>query len=670
MDMKSLGKNILGQLMVMNLILTSCTPTGSVRNAATTDGSTATTTGSGSGNNATEGNNSVGNGTTTTVPTVEIRHLIEPNLSSDTTYSTGTGQAGGGSYVRKLTLPKNYAGRLYIAGINITSLNSSFVKVRFRFGVGRQALTSDIPATIMKAPGITPSTDISILAMDLRSQPFRNVRLSYDLFDYTSYDTDGDGIDFNNGESPTQDNRDSNLYCRGLLLGDDPTFSGVGACDSSDEECLYAYAKVTDQGLIQQSGSVLVPLSPSLPQYKSVTGSNYYQDYPYQTVKKPMLDTIPLLTPGSHDVGTIPVSQVSTTFNSPLASFVNPTNIWDRVLVGSYYYYYRGPYRLMNMAEWQFGFPYSDIHGPGKLFRKDSYVNYPNYLTNPLPDETSVPPKQSRLYYNSYLFPIATKLNLGANVTHLSSSSVLGPRSENVLTTAGQTMWMDGSNARAQSRDTELNHIGSCNVTSSIDIIAQDKNGTDYVIASSIDVKLQLVRATQYSTSVGDDVLYSNFKTCTVNETCGGTSCCLNNRCWDETLISQCSQEGTSTGNKVVGESCTTDYQCSSFCCNKTSGTCASHNTLLATPVLCNKQTGDSCIAKEFCAQSQIKTCIIVKTGTTASGATTCRQQCYYENVNGDCKNGICVPPTQPTIPTFDPDASGACDSAVTAPSF
>src|SRR5690606_3408071 len=74
------------------------------------------------------------------IPRVELRHLIQPNLQGTSRFSNGTGLNGGGSYVTKLTLPKNYAGFLYLAGINITSLMSNHVTVRFRFGVNRHPI--------------------------------------------------------------------------------------------------------------------------------------------------------------------------------------------------------------------------------------------------------------------------------------------------------------------------------------------------------------------------------------------------------------------------------------------------------------------------------------------------------------------------------------------------
>src|SRR5262249_53281376 len=97
---------------------------------------------------------------------------------------------------------------------------------------------------------------------------------------------------------------------------------------------------------------------------------------------------------------------------------------------------------------WQFAFPYDQIHGKNKLFRENSYVLYPNYLTDPLPDDyqlnSAQMPEQYRLYYNSYMFPLATKLDLTANIAHLSSNGVNDVRAEQSLSVAGKTMWMDG----------------------------------------------------------------------------------------------------------------------------------------------------------------------------------------------------------------------------------
>lgn len=667
MDYFTFGKKFLSQLFVMIFIITGCMPSDvPTRQLDRVVGGGKVNCPIGS-NCATDGDGN-NTGETSLPPKVEIRHLIEPNLTTDSTYNTGTGQAGGGSYVRKITLPKNFAGRLYLAGINIGSLSSRFVKVRFKFGVNQEAVV--IPATVAKAPGITPSTDISVLVMDLRSEPFRSVRLPYDLFDYNEYDS---------SQTPTQNNRDSGLYCRGLKVEDDPTFQGVGACDGQqstpgqpEEECLYSYAKVLDQGLIKVSGGIKVPLTPSFPQVKSIVGTNYYQDYMSQKLLKPLPDTVP----GSGNTfsslkfsdASVPVGatdSVALTFSG-----------WNAVTILGSQYFYRGPYRLVNRPNWQFAFPYNQLHGKNRLFKENSYVAYPNFSTDPLPDDYplsgSTPQEQTRIYYNSYMFPLATKMDLTANVAHLASNDPYAVKTEQNLSVAGKTLWMDGANARAQSRNTDLEHIGSCNVAAKIEILAMDDNNVEYVLADSKEVKLQLVRPTQYQTDTGNEVLYTNFKSCSSNAGCGGSECCFNNRCWDNTLVSQCLDTNANQGNKIIGESCSTDVECSSLCCNRTSGQCAPHNTILSPAVLCSKPIGDYCIAKEWCQKTSITKCLIVKNGTDPqTGAQLCRKACYTVEEYGDCKNGICVPAVQPAIPADpDPNDPTACDAAVPAPDF
>jgi hypothetical protein len=671
MDKFLLGKKILSQLLVMIFIITGCLssdiPTSNYASQV------------GGGVNCPTGSQCAGGESTTTIgtgtslpPKVEIRHLIEPNLSTDLTYSTGTGQSAGGSYVRKLTIPKNFAGRLYLAGINIGSLSSRHVKVRFKFGVNREMVT--IPATVSQAPGITPQTPISVLVMDLRSEPFRNIRLPYDLFDYNEYDLDTNGF-FAAGVEPTQDNRDTGLYCRGLRIEDDSTFEGVGACDGvqttgTAEECLYAYAKVLDQGLVKVSGGIKVPLAPSFPQIKSVTGSNYFQDSMADKLLKPLSDSIPTSAPNT--IGQIRFSDAAFPVNTSnsVSIIFNPATIWDPVTILGSNYFYRGPYRLVNRANWQFAFPYDKIHGKNKLFKENSWVSYTDYSSDPLPDDSSTNPEQNRLYYNSYMFPLATKLDLVTNVTHVASNEVDGIRTEQNLSAPGKTLWMDGSNARAQSKNYDLEHMGSCNVSATIDIVAKDDSNNEFVIALSKDVKLQLVRPTQYKTDTGNEVLYNNFKSCTASTGCSSSECCYNNRCWDQTLVSQCMDSTSTQGNKIIGETCSTDLECSSLCCNRTSGLCAPHNTLLAPAVLCSKPIGDSCIAKEWCQKTTIVKCYVIKTGTDTLGNTTCRQQCYNVEQFGDCKNGICVSPPQDTIAPFDPNDPNACNNAVPAPNF
>src|SRR5690606_30110121 len=97
-------------------------------------------------------------------PQVEIRHLIEPKIDSD---------SNTGAYVRKLTIPKNYEGFLYVAGLNVSSLSQNIVKVRFRFGWNRDPI--DIEATVTTAPGLTPQTNTEVLVLNFLNAPFRDL---------------------------------------------------------------------------------------------------------------------------------------------------------------------------------------------------------------------------------------------------------------------------------------------------------------------------------------------------------------------------------------------------------------------------------------------------------------------------------------------------------------
>ena len=132
----SLGKKSISSILAMAFVISGCMPSDvpSTRQSYNTTPIGESTTGAGAGAGAST--TGTGSGASSIPPKVEIRHLIEPNLSTDPTYTPGTGYEGGGSYLRKLTLPKNFQGKLYLAGINIGTLSNRIVKVRFKFGVG------------------------------------------------------------------------------------------------------------------------------------------------------------------------------------------------------------------------------------------------------------------------------------------------------------------------------------------------------------------------------------------------------------------------------------------------------------------------------------------------------------------------------------------------------
>lgn len=653
MDFRSFRNTFTGVLLAGLFVLGGCVSENAAKSSKRFGSSVATTGGS-----STAGANAGGTGSTddesSITPKVEIRHLIEPNLSTDPNYSSGTGYTGGGSYLRKLTLPKNYAGKLYVAGINISTLGARNVKVRFKFGLNSEPV--EINATVAKAPGITPQTNVDVLILDLRSEPFRNIRLIYDLFDYNDYSTSTTG--------PVQDNRDSGLYCRALKLENDPTFNGVGACDSSSEDCLYSYAKISDQGLLKQTSvttngvtsTVYVPIVPSVPQIEQGV-NGYYGDTLSEILKRPLQDDYTVN--GSGDF----LFTLSAAYNYTQAEVIAST-IKAISTLGNYKY--QGPYGIQNCAEWQFN---RCTYGSNDLAFISGNSDTPTNK-NKLFKEAAHLLGTNTLYYKSYMFPLATKIkSIRAGVDYLGSDNPFDLKTpQGGASVDGESKWLDGANERVN-KNYDGEHIGSCSVTASMEIVAKDDNNVWYVVSESKDVKLQLVRPTQYSTELNDNVLYSNYKTCNSNSMCGSSECCYNNRCWDETLVSQCIDSGSYIGNKPVGDTCLTDVECQSLCCNRTSGKCAVHNTLLNPAVLCQKPIGDFCIAKEWCQKTPVTTYLIVKTGTDTQGNVTCTLRSYVTQEYGDCKNGVCVAPPQSTPPAFDynnPD----CSNAVAAPNF
>ncbi|MEX0798881.1 MAG: hypothetical protein WD025_05525, partial [Bacteriovoracaceae bacterium] len=124
-------------------------------------------------------------------------------------------------------------------------------------------------------------------------------------------------------------------------------------------------------------------------------------------------------------------------------------------------------------------------------------------------------------------------------------------------------------------------------------------------------------------------------------------------------------------GNAKPGDSCQSDNECGSLCCNQSTGKCAPHDTLSDPQVLCSKPSGLSCIAKEWCMKHPITQCFIVNTGFDAQGQKTCALRCYTYEEFGDCRAsagsiaGVCVAPDQPEQPVFNPSDPNRCDQAI-----
>lgn len=637
-------KTIQFGLVVLMLFLTACLDTQTVRKRSTKIATPSTESDSTpvDGNAAGPGEGGDGSVASTLDGILEngeaeLRHIVDP---TDGTYKT------------KVTIPKNFTGLLYLSGLNITSLASKLVYARFNFGRDLEPVT--IQATIGRAPGITPQTDIEVVILDINDKPFEDIRLLYDLFDYNDYDSDNDGTEEG---TPVSDARDGYLYCRGLKLEHDPTFQSSltnTACDgldgdgnSTDEKCLYAYAKIKDSGLYDSNSLALIPSTPQI----DIGGSGYTSDSETYAVTKCL--------PDSNN-------------SSQLQAVLNATSITGAATLAggetvtmpsAATYTYNGPYRALSQTSWEIsaGSLFSDMTVGGTtpmgLFQKSYDIG--NYD----PDGG----------YRSFLFPRSGTMSLSAGVQHFSLTDpfpTMGspdtPRTLTSLVSSGDSNYVDGCNIRMLEYDSSSNEgISSCNVTATIELLTIDAaTNKETILTSSSKVKLQLIRPSE-TDYMGREVLYTSMKTCINSQSCGATECCFNSRCWSKELVAQCLEDASIVGNNGIGESCTSDFQCSSFCCNSSTGVCAVHLNTQDEQVLCSKAPGQTCVAREWCRKENVQHCYIVKTSKTAQGQQECALRCYNVPTYGDCRDGYCFPPVPPAVPEFDssnPDCTEAID--------
>lgn len=586
-------------LMVTSLLLVSCVENSGVRGKTSRSG-TSLTGGSSNSNGTGSLPNGSGLGTGEDLQTmkVELSHLVDPF---------------DGTYKKKLTIPKNFKGNLYLAGINVAALQDKLVKVRFNFGVDRQSVV--LGATIARAPGIIPQTDIQVLVVDMNSKPFSKMSLNYDLYDYNDY---SDAT-----KAPVTDSRDGGLYCRGLQLEDDPTFNNgsttTSSCSAAGAKCLYGYAKITDSTMYNATTG-LSNIS-TRPQVWSGAGAT----------RNPTLST-------SISSMCLPDNGSHVAFNDLFEQALTGLNYNDLILGMRY----RGPYRAINTDQWR-------IQGDAIFGEKGLYIDKINSV-------------EKYIGYSSLLFPRAGKLKLNQDVLYLGSADRFGDRETSVTPSTGTTAYVDGCNLRVMNYDpVTAEGMGSCNVNASIEVF-YEKNGAEVNITTDRSIKLQLVRAS-VTNFEGKEVLSSAFKRCESSSTCGSDECCFNQRCWSKELVTQCVDQVPVIGNQEVGANCSSDYECSTLCCNQATGSCAPHNPNGTVPVSCSKTAGQRCVAKEFCKPEYVATCKIVKNGFNQDGTVACTLRCPAVETYGECKGGYCVPPAVPAVPTFDPkDCSQAVD--------
>jgi hypothetical protein len=477
--------------------------------------------------------------------------------------------------------------------------------VRFNFGVEKQSVT--LNATVARAPGIIPQTDIQVLVIDMNSKPFNRMRLGYDLYDYNVYTPSKELV-----TNP----RDGGLYCRGLKLEDDPTFTALSTtstCSGSNDKCLYAYAKIVDSTLYTTTTS-------AVPTRAQVWTEN-------SGVRNPTAVSLSTNVCLPDDNAYASMNEL---FDLSLASLSYNLPIFAGV--------YRGPYREINNSEWQ-------ISGAAKINANGIFL-----------DESGV------MGFHSTLFPRAGKLSLAQGVSYLGSVDHDGARTKMISDSTGISNYVDGCNLRVLNYDSSTNEgISSCNVNASIEVFYM-LDGKEINITTDKSIKLQLIRPslTNYE---GKEVLTTAFKRCESSTTCGSDECCFNSRCWSKDLVTQCVDQTPVIGNQEIGANCSSDFECSSLCCNQSTGSCSPHNPNGLNPILCSKTSGQQCVSKDFCQQVAVVTCKIVKNGFKPDGTVACTLRCPAVMTYGDCKSGSCVPPAQPAIPAFDPnDCSTAVD--------
>ena len=664
--MESRMKKICLVLFTMSFIFTSCVGGGGGQRRgsrsfnATGGGATNPDSGtSGEGNGALPDDGGIGNLDGQELPArARLSFLVDPE---------------NGSFTRKLSIPQNFQGLMYLRVNNADALIGRNVTVRFRFGLGQVAVDLDnVP--VRTAPGILPGLDLQFVTLDFNNREFEDIRLLYDLYDYNNY---------NEGDTPVTDPLDNMLYCRGLRLEDDNTFAGGGTdtlCDEPGERCLYAFANVEDSALgrISNVNGAMFRPRPTKPQINLGTGvSDYLSPSETQSRENNALKCLP-------DNGRIRRSSDGSTSFLDYASTLNTTiplvNTDDpsSVLVSpdspvhqvnGRNYYFLGPYVPLSTGLWQIQ-PQAAIWDhveqgtePVGLFMRSLSCNGV--------DCGAV----------SLKFPRSgVRVNSPANTQYLGSASALGTltpnqpfdsstidRGFNQIVSNGDTLFMDGCNLRVQTITPGTTEgIDSCNVTGSIELVV--KNGSNLpeeIIDQTNALKLQLTRASSFN-AAGEQVLKSGFNTCNSSSQCKSNECCYNDRCWNSSLVGECEEDAISSGGFVIGEPCSSDFACTSLCCGP-QGTCAPHsNNPAAGDALCNKPQGGTCIANSWCEQSPVEDCRIIRTGTDDAGNITCNLVCFNRLEHGECVNNRCQAPISDPRPDFDPNnCAGAEDPPI-----
>lgn len=108
----------------------------------------------------------------------------------------------------------------------------------------------------------------------------------------------------------------------------------------------------------------------------------------------------------------------------------------------------------------------------------------------------------------------------------------------------------------------------------------------------------------------------------------------------------------TTNGGKSTGATCSTDFECSSFCCDQTYGACKPHD---GKNLFCEKSQGQFCVTDNFCFKESVTECRVYKTGMAKpDGSPVCALRCQPEEKFGSCVNNMCLPVKLNAMPTQD----------------
>ena len=539
---------------------------------------------------------------TPTVTPTEIPSNLAPEVLLN-----GIVDPNDGSYKTKISLPKNFDGRLYLSGLNLFTLKDKIIYVRFRFGTEQSSVT--MQGLIAKGSGITPDVQVDHLILDFNQQNFRDIRVHYDLYDYK---------DYSENNSVVENSKDLNLYCRGLKTEDDPTFVPTASkpkCNYAQARCLYSYASIIDSGLYDSSNLTTLRKYPLYDVEK-----NGYDQNSLEVVKNRCL-------PDSADI-----LDLQTTMG-PLGKVVVNNSLSSVIRLDGKDYTWRGPFRTTALNFWQISG--NAVFGKYGVFQKSI-----DGSTNP------------EFGFVANLYPRAQTLTLQNQIEYIGSASAFERKERKKMSFNGESLYMDGCSTRVISPT-----VNKCNVTGDIEVFYLDENEKEIRVVKNKTLKIQLIE---------EQNIFTTSRSCQIDGNCGTGECCFNNQCFEKSLVGgTCLSDLNNEGNQQIGANCQSDLECSSLCCNNQK-ICAPHSYTQDLKVLCSKSAGESCIAREFCQEYQIATCYKVKTGIF-DGRQTCAIRCYYKPTFGDCINFKCQIPATPSIPYLDPKNPN-CSDAIDAP--